>query len=402
MTDNKEVIYNSLVIFFSIVLVVSGMEVGLAFTEGETGHKFCEGPEITSGSGDRLTFHPKYGYTAHPNLKFLRKSDKQEEWAWHSYNPDGFRDMYDSGAQNIVVVGDSFTEGWLADNNATYPHLLDRWSPNTTFHNYGMGGYGTDQELLVYRDVADEQDHKMVIVGYYFGNDMSNNVQSSPRLPQFGINNGSLIQTQSPTNETQSPTNEGGGILAGKYVQPFQDYLGGNTHTYRFIAPKLATSIRALTGEKRERPTPPSGAELAEQRQLTKHLLSAISSQAEQHDARVLIVGIPTRGEVNPSYPGRYSPEDAEKYMDVQREMIRNVSADSSHVEYLDLKPQLVDEHERGNQVYGTTDAHMNEYGYRITAQVIYRHLLEDGVIQSDGDVNLSREYDVERTSCPN
>jgi hypothetical protein len=401
MTDKKEVMYNSLLILFSISLAVSGAEIGLALASNDNvdGHKWCEGPT------DLGIFHPTYGYREHPDQKYLENRDPAEELAWHAYNSEGFRDTYNSGDENIVVVGDSFTQGNLADQNSTYPHLLDRWSTNTAFLNYGTGGYGTDQQLLVYRDVSRNQDHKMVIVGYYLGNDMKNNVGDASRRPQFAVMNGTLTQTETPNNETQTETQnnetqtetEGSGLVQGSSAQQFQDFLAANTRMYPFVATKLARSIRLVTGTDR-------GAlpELAEQRELTRHLLSAISTEAKQQDTQVLIVGIPTRGEVNPNNPNTYSPEDAQKYGNFQREMLRNVSSESAHVKYLDIKPRLKSEYDQGKSLYGENDAHLNEYGYRITAQAIHTNLVANDVIQPNADLNLSKDYDVERTRCPN
>lgn len=395
MTNYKDIIYNSLLIVFSVGLVISGAEVGLFFLSDDSPseNKWCEGPT------DSYTFHPAYGHTMHPDQKFLTKSHPAQEWAWHTYNSEGFRDTYDSGDQTIVVVGDSFTRGNLADQNSTYPHLLDRWSTTTSFLNYGMGDYGTHQQLLVYRNVLEKQDHKMVIVGYYFGNDMKDNVDNSPRRPQFAVEDGRLMQTATPST------------LTGGALEQFHDFLSKNTRTYTFISPQkyffklvsfLTGPSQTETGTNQINPKPPSGEELAQQRELTRHLLSAISTEARQQDAQVLIVGIPMRSEINPDNPARYQPADARIYSEVQRQMLRNVSSDSAHVEYLDLKPQLESEHNRGESVYGENDAHMNEYGYRITAQAIHGKLLADGIVRQNPGLNLSKDYDMERTRCPN
>lgn len=84
----------------------------------------------------------------------------------------------------------------------TYTFLLDRWSPETAFHNYGMDGYATENELVVYENVSDRYDHRLVVLGYYAGNDMQTNLRKTPLQPQFGVRNGTLVQTQEPRLRT--------------------------------------------------------------------------------------------------------------------------------------------------------------------------------------------------------
>lgn len=393
----------SLVILSGLV-VVAGLEIALFVDSTIDGDEniqnrfiWCDGPE----SAER--FHEEYGFTGYPNQIYLENRQprtKPNEWHYFTFNSEGFRDTYDSGRENIIVLGDSFTEGKLADDNATYPHLLDRWSPNTTFQNYGKGGYGTDQELIVYWNISESVDHDLVIVGYYPGNDLVDNERkhvsdsSSPLWrPKFELDNGTLMQVHEPLNRTSSGRQRPRDQSAGA-TQKIQNFLAKNTRSYSFLAPKIMTTLDKLgiaNYYKNESVTP-------DQKRLTKALLDEISSEASENDADVLILFLPTRGDVDPSNPYIRASEG---YFDEQRKMVRSISQNQSRVYYLDLKPPLRNKLENGTQVYGQEDAHLNEMGYRIVGQSVHRWLAKRNYVTNVSISMYSETYDRNITSCP-
>jgi hypothetical protein len=54
-----------------------------------------------------------------------------------------------SSAGELVVVGDSFTQGWAISDSETYTWKLQEKFPFFQVLNYGTGGYGSYQSLLV-------------------------------------------------------------------------------------------------------------------------------------------------------------------------------------------------------------------------------------------------------------
>lgn len=400
MTDPREVLANSLVILVSVTVVFAGLEaaiaVGLVTSDASyPRYTWCEGPD------QRGQFHPVYGVTAVPNQTYLEKRSPATQWTLHRINANGFRDTYDSGNRTAIVLGDSFTNGVLADDNATYPHLLDRWTPNVGFLNYGHGGYSTAQELLVYERASAEHPHDVVIVGYYFGNDMHENVENRPTRPRFVVRNGSLHQVRPPYDERRARQEIAAGPIQSGPAAALKQFLVDNTESYLFLAPKIGAVLQAVGVLERNDPTPPTGEELDRELRVTRLLLERIADEAARNDATLLVVGIPARGEVNPDNPHFYSHAEAERYSDRQRRMIRRVVDDRPDAHYLDLKPTLVDRYERGRQVYGSDNAHMTEYGYRVTARTIYRWLVDHGELERDPTVDLAKQYDRDIASCP-
>ncbi len=78
-----------------------------------------------------------------------------------------------------ILIGCSFTQGYGVGDNETFSYLLDKKYPGITFDNYGTGGYGTVQSLLMARHVFNETSvPDLAIYGYIPGH-MDRNVASA-------------------------------------------------------------------------------------------------------------------------------------------------------------------------------------------------------------------------------
>lgn len=97
------------------------------------------------------------------------------------------------GVLRVAVLGDSFTEAFQVDEQATWLYQLqsllnhDPTCPITANHsrgvqllNFGVGGYGTGQQLLTWRHVASSFKPGLVILAIYPGNDFTDN-EPTPR-----------------------------------------------------------------------------------------------------------------------------------------------------------------------------------------------------------------------------
>lgn len=91
------------------------------------------------------------------------------------------------GTFRIIVLGDSVTFGHGALFETTYPYLLEQrlgtWRPDVKWEvwNLGVPGYNTRQELEYLKEIGDEYDPDLVIVGF-FPNDFIDNDPIRPTL----------------------------------------------------------------------------------------------------------------------------------------------------------------------------------------------------------------------------
>lgn len=405
--STRDILLNVALIIISIMLVISGTEVYLRVGMGvEPGDypkvKVCDEGDDVQLVGPGAKFHERYGWTKRPNRTLVTKHDIFEDWDTHTANSAGFRDTYDRGDNSVIVLGDSFTYGGLTDDNATYPHFLDRWNKNISFHNYGINGYGTAQELLVYQDVGEKIDHDTVILGYV-RNDPRNNMGITtsgdpiPTRPRFSFENGTLTQTHQPEIDESDPRRTPETALAGRPIlQTLNERLSGNSAFHRYFAPSfqaILTKIGVLdTGEPEYEP------QVNQRLDLTQALLEEIAKEAKSNDAQLVIVSIPPRAIANPNINAGDRLANNETYWNMQKRTLRSVASNRSHVDILDIQPEITRRIENGNQQYGRRDGHFTEEGYQTTAELIQRKYFDAEGLSH----RLNEDYSRHTSKCPN
>jgi lysophospholipase L1-like esterase len=108
-----------------------------------------------------------------PNMR-LRKHFADGVFSYHT-NSTGFRDSREfhrqrlPGTKRILVLGDSFTEGGCVNDGDRYTDLLSE-SLDVEVYNFGLFGTGTDQQYLIYDEIARMYEHDLVVVGVWVEN----------------------------------------------------------------------------------------------------------------------------------------------------------------------------------------------------------------------------------------
>jgi hypothetical protein len=102
--------------------------------------------------------HERYGYAMKPGSYTLILNDALTFQAKH--NSAGYRETSfapnDSLSQmnpQIWVVGGSYTYGWGVADEETFPSQMQKMLPGFLVHNFGVGGYGTLQNLYQLQDL---------------------------------------------------------------------------------------------------------------------------------------------------------------------------------------------------------------------------------------------------------
>jgi carbamoyltransferase len=112
--------------------------------DAAVGHRFVPGLRA------RVS-HERGGYLIRVNQAGFR-SDREFEPARTS-------------RKRILAFGDSFTAGDGVNNRERYTEVLESLLPNTEVYNFGMSGTGTDQQYLLFKQVAEEFEHELVLAG---------------------------------------------------------------------------------------------------------------------------------------------------------------------------------------------------------------------------------------------
>ena len=115
--------------------------------------------------------HPQFGVWHAPNSSYLhRKACFEIRYTTNSLGARDLQRSRDSARPRVVVLGDSFLEGWGV--SASH-RLSDRLAAATDVEhlNFAMAHFSPYQSYLVYRELAADFDHDAVLLGILPAND---------------------------------------------------------------------------------------------------------------------------------------------------------------------------------------------------------------------------------------
>tara|TARA_Y100001958_G_C21230143_1_gene555829 strand:+ start:679 stop:1659 length:981 start_codon:yes stop_codon:yes gene_type:complete len=113
-------------------------------------------------------YNPKFGYQFIPNLK-VRIQNKDTGYLIKT-NKSGFRCNHNfekkktPGTKRILIFGDSFTAGDGVSNNQRYSDILESKFNNVEVYNFGLSGTGPDQHYLIYKELAKNIEHDLLVI----------------------------------------------------------------------------------------------------------------------------------------------------------------------------------------------------------------------------------------------
>jgi hypothetical protein len=117
------------------------------------------------------TFDPRLGYRHLPG-RFDVTFDNGDRWT-ATFAADALRvtrppaSVPEDDGPQIWVLGCSFVEGWGLDDADTFPWKLQQRLPGWNVRNFGVGGYGTLQSLLQFREAIGRGERPRVAVLAY-------------------------------------------------------------------------------------------------------------------------------------------------------------------------------------------------------------------------------------------
>jgi len=126
--------------------------------------------------------HPVFGWVLKPDARYLYRMP--ETTVRVTYNSKGFRDDEHSienrhDVFRILVLGDSFMEAYSVATNNTFYKQIEQFARKRNIDveviNMGVGGYGTLQEYLIYREAGALYKPDLVLLGFNISNDVRNN-----------------------------------------------------------------------------------------------------------------------------------------------------------------------------------------------------------------------------------
>jgi len=329
---------------------------------------------------------------------------RAEGEAFVKINRDGLRDREHSKTKppntfRIAILGDSMTEALQVPLERTFWSVLERQLKScktlgdrvVEIINFGVSGYGTAQELLIFRDRATAYSPDVTVLAFYAGNDVRNNskeLEPFKLRPFFSIQDGNLVLDNSflSNREYQSLKSDFDKRkilfdfrtfqLIRKLKATFEHWEDGQSGAARDanIEPGLDSDVFLA----------PTAKAWEEAWQITERLIAATRDEVVAGGGRFLVLSIPIGIQVDPN------PEVRNRFMRAlhvddlwyPESRIRDL-ARSEKIDAMTLGRSFQSYTEK-NQVYlhgfkntqlGT--GHLNENGHKLIGEALAKHLCQ-------------------------
>ncbi len=387
-----------------LLLVLLSTFIGLAICEigmRLLGYKY---------SGSTWTLDPVVGVGLRPGAVAW---EVDEGFAWTKINSHGFRDRDRAfskppGVYRIAALGDSYTEARQVPMDKTFTALAEEdlnrnhclGERQVEVLNFGIGGIGTAQELLLLRERVWKFDPDMIVLQFYAGNDMFNNYRAlniSPpdKAPYFLLKNGKLELDDSfrqgiAYNPTYIRLKGISADIINRVVLLQLVYKLRNAHAQQQELERLNGGGQNKTKPDPNAPPPeyqrylsflpPTIPSMVEAWEVTEALIAEIGKEAKSHHAPLMMMIMPTDIQINPdpqkqeAYRAKYHIESLEYADDRVEQRSRE-----NGIPVLRLTGPLVEEARRsGTYMAGFANTspnggHLNERGHAVVARELVR-----------------------------
>jgi len=163
------------VALFRVLTVLSTLLVAAGL--GETGLRIFMSKQLAIPLDERnLLFHhdPRLGWFPVPNSRVRFKGSRGVLVA---NNSRGFRapEQYSDSRPGIAFLGDSFVWGYDVEASERLTEKLQERHPEWNIFNFGVSGYGTDQEYLLLQQLFDACKPRIVFLIFCTENDDDDN-----------------------------------------------------------------------------------------------------------------------------------------------------------------------------------------------------------------------------------
>lgn len=220
------------------------------------------------------------------------------------------------GVRRVLLLGDSFAEGYTVDEEATTRAVLEgllnrQGTGRYEVLNGGTSGYGNAQEYLFFRQEGYRYQPDVVALLFY-SNDLRDNVTGGNR-PYFDLENGQLVLRNSPVPPLADGDQRVERVkLRDRRFKPWRGSYAlrwlsrrtefGNPRLHRVLA--RFGLVEPLTGETETATRLFGGYESCSQKNhhewdVASAILAALRDEVRSRSGQLLLVYVPSRFEVN-------------------------------------------------------------------------------------------------------
>ena len=340
----------------------------------------------------------------------------------YGFRDDEFKREKEEGTTRIAVLGDSQEEAMQVPLDLTWQKVMARrlelgLGKRVETYNFGVNGYGTDQEWLILTQKVWQFVPDMVIlafspndVGDTYKNELvrikdSNEqfLRSSPASPDAGLKN-RLVRVREGEIEIISPKERAGGNFLGKalretYMYHMMAKAAGGWKFSKLVFEKARTRILGFTSEERfflsdaqlvqgpfeviaSQKNPPI--EVAETWEVVGAMISDMARQAGEHGAKFLVtINIPRAQVREPDWiylRDLYHLDAGNSSSYEINEVLAGIVA-SFGVDFYDPRLDAIEWRNRRGDLHFEQDAHFNENGNEFMGTKVAEYILGNNLI---------------------
>jgi lysophospholipase L1-like esterase len=297
------------------ILVIASVALGTAALEGvaRVARRFRGGGYEADEASLYMEHDPLLGWRKRPGSSVTYRH--REFTVEVSINRLGLRDPergYSAppGCLRLLALGDSFVEGYTVAREQTVSQVLESslraGGQRVEVVNGGTSGYSTDQEYLFYRTEGVRYSPRVVVLFFYYNDVLYNGRprfagQPKPLLADVG-GRLQLVNDPVPASPPAPHVRRAAAAQGSALLEWLRDRLFyGAPRAHQALArlglwPPIARMREQPEIQVYDRQSPP---EIEAAWENTDALLGALAQETAAHDARLLVVYVPSRFEVD-------------------------------------------------------------------------------------------------------
>ncbi|MBM3811921.1 MAG: hypothetical protein FJW20_09830 [Acidimicrobiia bacterium] len=357
-------------------------------------------------SGSNYQKDPVLGWSLRPGSECW---EAEEGIAWNVINSHGFRDrertiQKPSGTYRIAVLGDSIAEGRGVALEDVFTAVLERKLNDCPAYrgrkvevlNFGVPGYGTAQELLQFRHTAAAYSPDLVILQFYAGNDMFNNIRElnvsdADSSPYFLLKDGKLVADNS---FRERPSHQEAAIRRKNFAANLMNSSHLALMLYKLVRVRAQQAVPGQTLPASEGPPknfpsiypylPPQIPAMEQAWAVTEALIEEFHREVTSRGTGFQLIVLPLNGQIHPDLEVRRRLQEHMGVPDLYYPDRRLEELTSrAKIDYFSLTKPMGD-YAVKNQVYlsgfvntAPGDGHPNEKGHRLIADLLHQRLCQ-------------------------
>ena len=277
-------------------------------------------------------------------------------------NKDGFigRDYVYQKPENtvrILTIGDSLTEAFQVSEEESYPQLLEDGLKgnfrDTNFEvlNMGIAGYGTQREYYVLKDRGLKFNPDIVILGFFTGNDFSDNMSENIDSDAY------FSKYRELKNQIK--------LFARNHFSIWRFILRkkSKNKVLAYLLNKKNTDVIKKTDIEKD-----GLVDIKEQLDRTVALVKDVKELTDGNNVALVVAILPSAGQV-------YGDDKNSDELELERGLM--LFLEREQIDYVDLLPHFTDwaRINPDKVAYYPLDGHPNKYGQSIIAEGIGGYL---------------------------